>query len=188
MDHPFTEQCFYSNCLSCQTNITIINLHTFVLDKVRVRELCCPLISHKLMIKSHACVVQENTHTQEGFTGLIPLPSPPLWKFKIRCIELTFALTLKLSKTCERVFIRYPNTLKMIQQNWAVPLLSNPNTLSLLLLIYFDFYMQFTTWGSCSSWWPYFVWESCFSCTLFQNGGKLFFHPMITGPKSILST
>ena len=60
-------------------------------------------------------------------------------------------------------------------------------TLSLLLLIYFDFYMQFTTWGSCSSWWPYFVWESCFSCTLFQNGGKLFFHPMITGPKSILS-
>ena len=139
MDHPFTEQCFYSNCLSCQTNITIINLHTFVSDKVRVRELCCPLISHKLMIKSHACVVQENTHTQEGFTGLIPLPSPPLWKFKIRYIELTFALTFKLSQTCERVFIRYPNTLKMIQQNWAVPLLSNPNTLSFLLLIYFDF-------------------------------------------------
>ena len=117
MDYPFTEQCFYSNCLCCQTNITIINLHTFVLDKVRVRELCCPLISRKLMIKSHACIVQENTHTQEGFTGLIPLPSPPLWKFKIRCIELTFALTFKLSQTRERVFIRYPNTLKMIQQN-----------------------------------------------------------------------
>jgi len=97
MDHPFTEQCFYSNCLCYQTNITIINLHTFVLDKVRVRELCCPLLSHKLMIKSHACVVLENTHTQEGFIGLIPLPSPPLSKFKIRCIELTFALTFNMS-------------------------------------------------------------------------------------------
>ena len=139
MDHPFTEQCFYSNCLSCQTDITIINLHTFVLDKVRVRELCCPLISHKLIIKSHACVVQEKTHTQKGFIGFIPLPSPPLWKFKIRCIELTSALMFKLSQTRERVFIQYPNALKMIQQNWAVPLLSNPNTLSLLLLIYFDF-------------------------------------------------
>ena len=136
MDHPFTEQCFYSNCLCCQTNITIINLHTFVLDKVRVRELCCPLISHKLMIKSHACVVQENTHTQEGFSGFIPLPSPPLWKFKIRCIELTFALTFKLSQTRERVFIQYPNTLKMIQQNLAVPLLSNPNTESLAFNIF----------------------------------------------------
>lgn len=188
MDHPFTEQCFYSNCLSCQTNITIINLHTFVLDKVRVRELCCPLLAISSWSRAMPVFVEENTHTQEGFIGFIPLPSPPLWKFKIRCIELTFALTLKLSKTCERVFIRYPNTLKMIQQNWAVPLLSNPNTLSLLLLIYFDFYMQFTTWGSCSSWWPYFVWESCFSCTLFQNGGKLFFHSMITGPHSILST
>ena len=140
MDYPFTEQCFYSNCLCCQTNITIINLHTFVLDKVRVRELCCPLISHKLIIKSHACVVQENTHTQEGFTGLIPLPSPPLWKFKIRCIELTFALTFKLSQTRERVFIRYPNTLKMIQQNWAVPLLSNPNTESLAFNIFWLLY------------------------------------------------
>ena len=156
MDYPFTEQCFYSNCLCCQTNITIINLHTFVLDKVRVQELCCPLISHKLMIKSYACVVQENTHTQEGFISFIPLPSPPLWKFKIRCIELTSALMFKLSQTHERAFIQYPNTLKMIRQNWAVPLLSNPNTLKSLAfnifwLLYAIHYLRFVAAGDLIS-------------------------------------
>lgn len=186
MDHPFTEQCFYSNCLSCQTNITIINLHTFVSDKVRVRELCCPLISRKLMIKSHACVVQENTHTQEGFTGLTP--SHPLPSGNSRLGALNWPLLWRSS------WVKHVKEFLFgIQTPWRwfskteLYLFFPTQTLSLLLLIYFDFYMQFTTWGSCSSWWPYFVWESCFSCTLFQNGGKLFFHPMITGPKSILS-